>query len=319
MAIGVTDTGISVGHGTANGNIDVFFLIYPVAGRSHGEFCGAIAIDNLDIRLSAGQHLFTAHQHITHGQLRILIKHSHAHLRGKRGMDDAMLDDVVLHLLHIAAQFLRQDMNFSPGGDGTEQILQRCIKGKTRMHGMNALFRDSKINQPPFHIGTQGTVTLHYSLGTSRGAGSINHIGAPLRHCAVNRLCLWIFCYGLRHRVFGQNSPRSRVLQHVSNTVLRICRVNGHIGCPQLFHGNHTGQEFLNTVHAQGYKVALFGSLFPQPGCYAVGHLLQFPVGILSCAVHNGRMFRSFFHLLEEHIHPGFGHIIHIGRPLGQS
>ena len=184
---------------------------------------------------------------------------------------------------------------------------------------MDAMLRNVKLRKHPRHKCTQGAMAEHYALGSPGGAGGVHHIGLTLRRGAIDGDRSRVLRKGLGRLLFRQDCLRCRILHHVSLALLGVCRVYGHIGRPDLMHGDDSGQKFLHPAHFEGNKIACRYAFFQQPGSNAVGCMLQLPVGEGSLSVHHGNFPRSILCVFQEEVHPSFGGIVFQRLSPGQS
>ena len=181
-----------------------------------------------------------------------------------------MPGQVVSHAPQVTAQIFGKNVERSSRRDRTDQVVQRGVKGKACMQGMDTFLRNVKLCQPPSHKSTQGTVALHHALGLSGGAGGVDHIGAAFRHSMIHGSRILELCHGLTGGFLRQKGLRLRVLQHIGYALLRVFRVNGDISRTHLMHGDCCGKELLHTSHFKRNKTAFRYAFFKQPSCYAV-------------------------------------------------
>ena len=166
----IADERPCIRHGAADGNIHILVLINNMIGRTDRKLRRPVAVDQPDPRLCAGQHFFSAHHYVSKLQIRILVHHGHADLSGHGERRDMMPLDVIPHPGHIPAQLIRKDMYRASGGQRADQVVQRSVKGKAGMYGVDAVTAYSKLMDPPGRERAKRAMTLYHALRLSGGA-----------------------------------------------------------------------------------------------------------------------------------------------------
>ena len=233
-------------------------------GRTDRKLRRPVAVDQPDPRLCAGQHFFSAHHYVSKLQIRILVHHGHADLSGHGERRDMMPLDVIPHPGHIPAQLIRKDMYRASGGQRADQVIQRSVKGKAGMYSVDAVTVYSKVMGPPGRERAERAMTLYNALRLSGGARCIDHISALCGRRAIHRCCIRVILQCAEVRLLRHHGLRLRILQYIRDALLRIVRIDRHIGSSRFLDADNRRHERLHTVHSDRDKAVLLHAVIDQ-------------------------------------------------------
>ena len=116
----------------------------------------------------------------------------------------------------------------------------------------------------------QGFMLNHNSLGISRGARGVNHVGQMLRRVfVIQGRCRALG--NLRHDFLCKGDFGLGICQHILHPGGRIIQINGKIGRANLPNADDCRQKFLHPAHADGYEIIFLCALLPEPVCDFIG------------------------------------------------
>ncbi|MNZ97717.1 hypothetical protein D3C78_1169710 [compost metagenome] len=103
------------------------------------------------------------------------------------------------------------------------------------------------------------------------------------------------------HRSVTKQQACSRIIQHERDSLMRIARVNRHIGASRLKHRQYSDEPFDRTLGQYGDESTFGDALLPQPMSKPVRLLVQFRIAHLLFPEHDSWPIRCKLHLpLEE-------------------
>ena len=309
-AVRVTHEGITVIKRPSDGDRVVAFALpqFEVCGI-HREFRGPVGVVHRSPGLWYGGHRLAAQAQIIHIQ-RLSPCQQLTELSGIAAAADGVRLQIAPHLLHVPPYLFRHDEQLPARRQHGIQILHRGVKSEVGMAGDPALFRQPPAARDEVNEVCQRPVGNHDALGPAGGSGRVYHVGQRVRPGAKHRLRVRALPHRLPDRLLGQQQGSLRIFQHIADAVLRIIRVDGHIGRPRLVDADGRRREFLHPAHAQGDKAVFPDPLTDQPRGDGVGGPVQFRVGITAFAVCHGLMLRRCLNLLPEQVQPGFTCVI---------
>ena len=212
-----------------------------------------------------------------------------------------MLFDELFHLKDVPPCFLGNNIDTAASRKGRIQILHRRIKGKIRMAGNPALFRQMPAFPNEVDKVYKRLMLYHNSFGLSRGAGGINHVSKALSGLLIIlRGKRWTRFYGLFYRFFRDDHLGLGILQHIGHTAGRIIQIQRNIRPTCLMHAQSRRDEFLGAAHADGHKGIFLKALIHEILGHPVRCLIQFLICHAAVFISNGHSVRIFLCLFAK-------------------
>ena len=166
----------------------------------------------------------------------------------------------------------------------------------------------------------------HSTFRLACGARSVNHICKAIWTRQVDRFRIGHFCHEvvdeeclggsgvevafglfcLKYLMCRYQDFRLGVFQHITQSLVRIFKIQRCIGCTGFMDGKHRQRELLQAVEHHADEVVGLHAEIDKLTCQCVGVPVHLAVSQLAVAVNNGRRVRCAFCLFGKEICKGF-------------
>ena len=157
-------------------------------------------------------------------------------------------------------------MQFPACGKDRDKILQRRVKRKIRVHDYPAVFALPGVFPVEMCKVRERPVRNHGAFGKSCGSGGIDHICKRVRRGPADKCIRCPAPEGIRYHLLVHDKLCIGILDHVADTILGIFRGDRNVGRACFLNPEHCQNEFLHSVHLDGYEIIDPDSLITQPG-----------------------------------------------------